>query len=293
MIRLSYLLIGITLAGCQSRPVYLQAEWVDIKPGTFSMGSPASEHCREQGSFKETLHKVTLSTGFGISTTEVSQGQFEDRMDYNPSLAKQCGADCPIDGVSWSEAVAYCNALSKEDGLVECYSCSGSEASLLCKEASLYAAGKIYKCPGYRLPTEAEWEYACRAGSTAALYNGEIRECDAWDTNATAIAWYHTNSGQTVHLTKQKTANAWGLHDMSGNVWEWVNDWFEEDLGNAAVIDPTGPAQETLGRVLRGGSAEVPAHLLRSASRHNYAPPTGENYRLRFHGFRCVRPPRS
>jgi formylglycine-generating enzyme required for sulfatase activity len=263
---------------------------VTIQAGTFEMGSPASESCRESGKFKETLHTVTLTRAFDIPTTEVSQGQFEDRLGYNPSHFAECGTDCPVDGVSWSEAAAYCNALSREDGLTECYQCGGKEGEVFCEEATAYLSGKIYTCPGYRLPTEAEWEYSCRAGTKTGLPNGDIQECTAWDSNANNLAWYHANSGQTVHLPKQKKENAWGLHDMSGNVWEWTNDWFEEDLGSDARTDPPGPTTRTLGRVLRGGSAEVPAYLLRCASRHNYAPPDSK-HRLRFHGFRCVRPP--
>jgi formylglycine-generating enzyme required for sulfatase activity len=280
---------SFVVAACEGRSLYLPPTWVRIERGSFLMGTPTSESCREPGKFKETQHRVTLTTSFEISTTEVTQGQFEHEVGRNPSTgsALECGPDCPVDHVSWHDAVAYCNRLSRAKSLTLCYACAGNAESPVCAEETNYDGRKIYSCPGYRLPTEAEWEYACRAGTTAAYYSGPAIACDAWDGNASAIGWYTANSGVLLHLAGLKQANAWGLHDMSGSVWEWVHDWFQLDLGAAEAIDPAGGTQgASLGRGLRGGSVETPAQLLRSGSRYNYTSP---EQRFRFHGFRCVR----
>ena len=276
------------LCACDRAPVYVPAKWISVPAGTFTMGAAASENCREPYSIKETQHKVTFTRSFEISSTETTQGQFEDLMAYNPSCAatKKCGSDCPVDQTSWGEAAAYCNALSRTKGLAECYTCTGKEATTACESAAAYRGYAIYACPGYRLPTEAEWEYACRAGTTTALYSGNVTLCKGYDPNASKIAWFGANSGMTAHESGgEKVANKWEIHDMSGSVWEWTNDWYQADLGSTAVTDPAGPSAG-LGRVLRGGSVEVAAELVRSASRHKYGPP---KERLKFQGFRCVR----
>ena len=275
------LLLLVMWVGCDGRAVYTPAEWITIKAGTFTMGSPSTEKCREAGNFKETPHKVTLTHSFTISDSETTQGQYENEMGTNPAHFVECGSDCPVDAVTWHQAVAYCNALSRADTLAVCYQCSPD-----CTEATTFEGAQIYNCPGYRLPTEAEWEYATRAGTTSAYYSGSVINCTDYDANANTIGWYFANSGMTLHETRQKAPNKWGLYDMPGSVWEWVHDWFEADLGSAAVTDPAGPVQPTIGRVLRGGSAQVKPQFMRSASRWNYQPPDSQ---LKLHGFRCVR----
>lgn len=273
--------MAFLLAGCDGRAVFTPAEWIKVNAGTFTMGSPTTEKCRESGNFRETQHKVTLTHSFEISDTETTQGQFEDEMGVNPAHFNECGSDCPVEAVTWNQAVAYCNALSKAAKLTECYDCSGD-----CTSASTFEGQQIYNCPGYRLPTEAEWEYATRAGTSSAYYNGSALNCTGYDGNANKIGWYFANSGMTLQEAKQKAPNAWGLYDMAGSVWEWVHDWFEADLGAGPVTDPAGPMQPTIGRMLRGGSAQVKPQFLRSASRWNYQPPGTQ---LKLHGFRCVR----
>ena len=276
-----------SLTACDRAPVYMQAEWVRVEKGSFKMGSPTTEYCREVGKFKETQHQVTLTHTFEMPVTEVTQGQFEDVMGFNPTKIVDCGVDCPADRVSWYDAAEYCNALSRARGLPECYYCTRTNNKLSCTTHKAYNGKGFYSCPGYRLPTEAEWEYACRAGSTAALNNGtELHSCNYADANAGQIAWYASNSGKTIHLSGSKAANAWGLKDMSGSVWEWVHDYYQADLGSTPVTDPVGPAAGTVGHMLRGGSVDVAAKFIRSAARYNYGLPD-EHFRV--HGFRCVR----
>ena len=254
-------------------------KWVTIQAGSFQMGSPSTESCRGSD---ETQHQVTLTHNFEIMTTEVTQAQFTSLMGYSPSNFASCGGTCPVEQVNWHEAAAYANALSAKAGLSVCYSCTGSGASVTCSEATAYAGQKVYTCPGYRLPTEAEWEYAYRAGTSTAFYNGGITSCTGTDANASKIGWYAANSSNTTHPAGQKTPNAWGLYDMAGNVYEWCHDGYQSSLGSSAVTDPVGSGSS---RVLRGGSWYDSPYFMRAAGRYNHSP-THRNADL---GFRCSR----
>jgi formylglycine-generating enzyme required for sulfatase activity len=258
---------------------------VTINAGKFMMGSPAEEPCRESMiGKKETQHSVTLTRAFELLKTEVTQGQFQTEMGYAPSSFKSCGADCPVETVTWHEAAAFCNALSVKTNQAKCYACSGTGSNVSCAVAAAYSGAKIYTCPGYRLPTEAEWEYAYRAGTTTALYNGPITSCSGSDPGAGAIGWYTWNAGFKPHPVASKKANDWGLYDMAGNVWEWCHDLYQIDLGSGPQTDPWGP---TLGasRAGRGGSWINNAGGLRAAGRGLWPPGTPSN----FLGFRCAR----
>jgi formylglycine-generating enzyme required for sulfatase activity len=263
--------------------------WVPIDPGSFLMGSPTTESCRESSG--ETQHPVTLSRGFLISDTEVTQAQYLAVMGTNPSVHQPCGPSCPVENVSWHQAAAYCNALSAGQHVNPCYSCTGSGVSTKCGDDAAYAGVAIYDCPGYRLPTEAEWEYSYRAGTTTAYYSGPndanlCSSCGQVDANLGTIAWYCANAQGSTHLVAQKVANAWKLFDMAGNVWEWCHDWLQDDLGAAAAKDPVGPASGSY-RVRRGGSfhpANDPKHA-RAANRKTLVTPDRADYI----GFRCVR----
>lgn len=246
------------------------------------MGSPPSELCRDDD---EELHHVTLTHGFLMQTTEVTRGQFQRVLGYDPSQVAACGESCPVETVSWHEAAAYCNALSAKKGLGQCYSCTGSGSGVSCSEATSYSGQKVYDCPGYRLPTEAEWEYAYRAGTTTAYYNGanDPSGCTSTDAKADAIGYYG-NLGGTTHPVSQKQKNGWDLADMAGNVWEWCHDWHTESLGSSAVTDAFGAASGDT-RELRGGSFYDSPRNLRAASRNHYAPKTRHNGI----GFRCGR----
>jgi formylglycine-generating enzyme required for sulfatase activity len=230
------------------------AGYVRISPGTFTMGSPTGEKGREDD---ETQHAVFVSRAFCMMALEVTQGEWQAAMGNNPSEFKNCGANCPVEQVSWDDAVGYANALSRREELPECY--SGSTFSGI-------------SCKGYRLPTEAEWEYAARAGTRGATYGRDID----------SVAWYDQNARGSTHVVLQKQPNAWGLYDMLGNVWEWTGDWY--DVYPGRVIDPTGPVSGS-GRVIRGGSWADFARYARASDR--VAVPEGSrNSAL---GFRLVR----
>lgn len=260
--------------------------WVAVPKGTFTMGAPATEPCTLDYS---DLHVVTLTHPFDIQATEVTQGEFQTLMGYNPSQATTCGSTCPVDSVSWHEAAAYCNALSAASALAGCYTCAGAGPTVLCQPAATCAGASFYDCPGYRLPTDAEWEYAYRATTTTAFYNGQndgsaCDTCTTVDSNADLIAWYCANSGWVPHPVGQKQPNGWKIFDLAGNVREWVNDLMTYNLGTASATDPWGAAVGTE-RVIRGASFVDDATLVRAAYRISRAP--SEN--TKYHGFRCVR----
>jgi len=262
-----------------SKPVvFVEPAWVKVAAGDFGMGSPTSEACRRED---EDQHQVTISRAFDLGETEVTQEQFQSLMGYNPSFQTACGVQCPVDWVSWHEAAAYCNALSAAKGLPTCYACTGSGAAVTCDPP---AGSKLLDCTGFRLPTEAEFEHAARAGTTTALPNGAIASCMSSDPNADKIAWYKVNSTGLPRPVRGKAANAWGLYDLTGNAYEWVSDWYQPHLGTAPLTDPVGP---TTGgqRVFRGGAWYFNAEHLRPAHRLAFAP----TKRFTFLGFRCAR----
>lgn len=175
-------------------------------------------------------------------------------MGNNPSNFQACGANCPIEQVSWYEAVDYCNELSARQRLAPCY------------DADRHFVG--LDCEGYRLPTEAEWEYAARAGTQTAFYTGGIANlgCEPLDPSLDPAGWYCGNSNDTTHPVGLKQANSWGLFDMHGNVAEWVND------SHGANDGPMGAATDPLGRRngewrrVRGGAWHHVSENARSAS---------------------------
>ncbi len=262
-----------------------QHKWVTITPGTFTMGSPKTEACREIEGLKETEHQVTQTHKYEISTTEVTQGQFHALMWYNPSKHQACGKDCPVEMINWYEAAAYCNALSLKKGLTRCYDCKGSGKTVTCKEAAAYTKAKVYDCPGYRLPTDAEFEYAHRAKTTTAMYNGAITKCLDNDPNADKIGWHKKNANGKSQPVAKLAPNPWGLYDMPGNVREWCHDWMINELGTKAVTDPWGQDTEFFYRIIRSGSWWGKTHNMRAAHRFNKPP----IYRCHGIGLRCVR----
>ena len=215
------------------------AEFVELAAGRFWMGTSALDSEVQEAECPQ--HEVILSRAFELQTTPVTQAQYTSLIGRMPSKFK--GARRPVEQVSWGEAIAYCNALSRLAGLEEAY--------VVRQDAVTW---KGLTCPGYRLPTEAEWEYACRAGSTGARY-GLLDE----------IAWHLGNSGGQTQPVAQRHPNAWGLHDMVGNVWEWVWDCYGR-YTSGAVTDPTCYASDT-DRVFRGGSWHREAAYIRAAVR--------------------------
>ena len=281
--------------------------YVYIEPGTFTMGSPGTEPGHESN---EVEHEVKLTVGFWMKATEVTQAEWREAMSTEPSYFSSCGEECPVEQVSWYDSVAYCNALSAKEVLPQCYRDPDDGAAYDGLDAS---ASKTptwpdgVSCAGYRLPTESEWEYAARAGTETAFFNGEITETgrSPLDPKLDEIGWYGGNSSASfvgaydcsgwfdgaVKCGPQpvggKPANDWGLHDTAGNVWEWVWDWYDTypaGTVEAPAEDPVGPGQGSF-RVLRGGSWSSYAWYCRAANR-NWSDPGGRNIDV---GLRPVR----
>jgi formylglycine-generating enzyme required for sulfatase activity len=188
-------------------------------------------------------HQVTISRPFYLQTTEVTQGQWKRIMGDNPSHFENCGDNCPVEYVSWNDVHEFIRKLNRQE-----------------------------KTDKYRLPTEAEWEYSARAGTQGTRY-GDVDN----------IAWYSMNSGSHTHAVGTKLPNAWGLYDMMGNVWEWVQDW-KGDYAPGHVTDPTGPSSGSI-RVNRGGCWYFDSFACRAAIRGGFTP-IGKSS---FVGFRLVR----
>ena len=256
--------------------------FVLIQSDTFEMGSSA-EPGRDGD---ETEHAVTLTRDFFLQRYEVTQVQWQDLMGTNPSHFANCGDDCPVEMVSWYDALRYANTVSRSEGLDECYvltECWGQAGEdLECDSVNFNGLD----CEGYRLPTEAEWEYAARAGTTTPFYSGSSTErvCDL-DPNLDEIGWYCGNSNDTTHPVGRKTPNDWGLYDMAGNVGEWCSDWFAfEYYASSPSHDPLGP-ESGRERVRRGGSWGSGVRMARSADRSHGHPSDRHAYL----GFRLAR----
>jgi formylglycine-generating enzyme required for sulfatase activity len=229
------------------------AEFVLIPAGSFMMGS--SSTVRYLLFFtdrrEKPTHEVKILQSFYLQTTQITQGQWKKVMGDNPSGFKDCGADCPVESVSWDDVQKFIRKLNDMEGIDK-----------------------------YRLPSEAEWEYGCRAGTTTEFFFGD----DAGQLGE--YAWYKDNSEGKTHPVGQKGRNAWGLYDMHGNVWEWVEDDWHGNYDKAPsdgrpwVEKPRGPH-----RVIRGGSWGNGAHNCRSATRDDNAPDVCNTYI----GFRLAR----
>jgi uncharacterized repeat protein (TIGR02543 family) len=252
-----------------------------VPGGTFQMGSTDS-------SIERPVHTVTLSS-FYMDTTEVTQADYFALMSVNPSHFDS-GSTWPMETVTWYDAVLFCNARSKNNGKDTVYtftSISGTPGD------SCWGLGNFgidYSKNGYRLPTEAEWEYACRAGSTTDYYwGGSYPPVTTLDTAAidNNVVWPHNSNYKTARVGT-RLPNAWGLYDMCGNVKEWCSDWYSSNYYNVSPsTDPTGPVGSYLYRVMRGGSWYYTnsAGYFRSAFRENNTP-TNRGIGV---GFRCVR----
>ncbi len=257
-----------------SRGICAPPEFDYIPPGDFNMGSPGTEFQRRD---EEVLHHVTLTHGFFMSRFEVSEADWRAEMGNANTSFKDCvgSEDCPINMVSLWSAIAYINSIS---GDTPCYelppleNCSGNAAqgSLSCPGATvLTTAQNPYTCPGYRLPTEAEWEYAYRATTDTAFYNGDALGVSCNDANANLIARYCESSGDGPVAMGTLEPNIWGLYDMSGNLSEWV--WEPNgDYPGGAVVDPHPGEVPTANNhhfVHRGGSWDSTVPSIRGAAR--------------------------
>jgi formylglycine-generating enzyme required for sulfatase activity len=280
------MLVLFLVAGCSVPPVVppdslprgskITNEWgmsfVYISPGSFHMGSFPEEPGRN---YDEARHRVIITKGFHMQTTEVTQKQWELVMDDRPSFFKDCGGDCPVEMVSWNDVQEYIRRLNRLENTTR-----------------------------YRLPTEAEWEYACRAGSEAPLYDVPML-VDGFESSTILdrIAWCGDNSyveyagGQTcinrflepditsscgTNRVALKQPNRWGLYDMLGNVWEWCQDWYGAYPSSQAT-DPSGAGQGDA-RVFRGCAWDSAWNYCRAANRDGFSP-GGRGFGI---GFRLV-----
>jgi formylglycine-generating enzyme required for sulfatase activity len=336
---------------CPASPASPDGEFLPCDGGSFWMGSPAGGEEKCPGGYEgggcdeeaaeftaeelgrtdaEFLHKVLLTHNFELGRTEVTQNDWKEAFDgWDPTLedppaeSDECAGNCPVQNVSWFDALAYANWKTESSGLftkngklLPCYvladvvcqdktgpddyrECmSGSHKGISSAKVSLkHGLAKAYDCEGYRLPTEAEWERAIRADSQTAfypctddegnLYDGSITQTESPEPNLEPIGWYLENADGTTHPTAELLPNAWGLHDLSGNVWEWC--WDRYCNNNTGYGDDPAPnddlqCKET-NRTIRGGSFTAAAKDCRSARRGN-SPPGHRSFII---GFRLAR----
>ena len=234
--------ISSTNAGNYTTNVAPSTNFVWIPSGAYNM----------QGTY------VWLTKGLWMGKHEVTQAEYQSVMSNNPSYFTG-NPNRPVDQVSWNDAVQYCQTLTARET----------------------SAGRIGTNWTYRLPTEAEWEYACRAGTTTTYCFGE----DPYNNRLQFYAWYDVNSGGQTQVVGSRAPNRWGLYDMEGNVWEWCQDWYS-GLPGGNVTDPQGPGSGSA-RVVRGGGWIFDASYCTSASRNNGNPSSRDYYS----GFRVVLAP--
>jgi len=231
---------------------------VRVPAGEFTMGDDRGEDDAKPA------HRVKVSA-FYMDTTEVTQASYQALMGRNP--AKRKGPDRPVEQVGWLAAVKYCNMRSRREGTQPCYDLKTLECD--------------FAADGYRLPTEAEWEYACRLG-------GEMASID--ERKLTKCAWFKANAGKTTHPVAQKDPSPWGLYDVQGNVWEWCHDRYGEGYyAQSESTDPRGPSDGDE-RVLRGGSWASGPESCQPTARYSETPGFADVcFGYDAYGFRCVR----
>jgi formylglycine-generating enzyme len=300
------------LTGNEKTP---QIEWIRTEAGDFTFGAPESLGCRASQIDKEV--PVRLTRSFLMAATELTQAQW-DALDY-PNPSKPQGSNYPLNFVSFYEAAAWCNKLSLLEGLDTCYNlescknsigtgcgpkdpweeegCNDKSRVFHCDDASLHKYNNWYACPGYRLPTTAEWEYAAKAGTDTHTYGGDLiyenhGHCQEQPT-LNDIAWYCFNSNDQIHEVAQKQPNPWGLYDMLGNLYEVV-DYFSDgssldyyassSFDGSVYVDPMGKITGKR-KDMRGGAFDYTGCYVNPTWQSG----TGPYDRLHFQGFRPVR----
>lgn len=267
------LLGGLLLASCLTTREYtndlgMTFKLVGVAPMTFMVGSNSSSE--EPGAHDNEFprHQVRLTRNYFIQTTEVTQSQWHQVMGNNPSFHSECGDNCPVEQITWYEAVDFCNRLSERESLTPAYTISGEEVIW------------DLSANGYRLPTEAEWEHAA-IRALADHITVEPNSCEL-DPYLDRVAWYCGNARGTTHpvATKDDTGFGGVMYDTLGNVWEWCWDEYAYQYGiddpDTPVVDPIGPTgAESRGsdtKMIRGGGAYDYVRACRPAKRHNQAP---------------------
>ena len=261
--RVAFVIVALLffMAGCSQKEIQkevaIEMELIGIPAGTVTMGSPADEKNRFED---EEQVSVTLTKPFSLGKTEVTQGQWKEVMGTEPWDGQdnvKADKDNPATYVSWDDATAFCKKLTEIER----------------------KSGKLKANEEYRLPTEAQWEYACRAGTTTTHSFGDD------ESKLGEYAWFdgNTRGEEYAHKVGLKKPNPWGLHDMHSNVWEWCSDWYGEKLSSG--VDPVGPNAGSF-RVIRGGYWVSSASNCRSAFRYYRCSPTS---RYIISGFRIVR----
>ncbi len=253
--------------GPPTLPPELRPEMVEIPAGVFMMGSPEGEERRRD--VEGPMHQVRISA-FECMRYLVTRRFYLEVMGKDPGWPERDADERPVNKITWYDAIEFCNRLSERERLTPCYRRDGDGDTVTWD----------YGADGYRLLTEAEWEYACRAGTTTRWsFGGDEEELEEY-------AWFSSNSDSRPQPVGKKKPNPWGFHDMHGNVFEWCWDWFEP-YSEDPQVDPVGPLEGRY-RVLRGGAFGYGAWDLRSAGRDWSRP----ELRDRSFGFRCARGPR-
>jgi formylglycine-generating enzyme required for sulfatase activity len=266
--KFSYIIASISILFLTSLNAQNNTDMVVVNGGTFTMGSKSENASAEDDEKKE--HSVTLNS-FKISKFEVTVWQWNEYLKANklkPNKKPNWGwnDNYPINNITWNEAISYCNWLSKKEKLQPAY----------------FKKGPNYVCDfnanGYRLPTEAEWEFAANGGKLSKQYKY------SGNNNAEKVAWYKQNSKNSPHIIGTKSPNELGIYDMSGNVWEWCNDWYSESYYDVSPNNnPTGPEMGQK-KVVRGGSWDSELNYLRPSNRICTIPTETHE----FYGFRIA-----
>jgi formylglycine-generating enzyme required for sulfatase activity len=265
----------IMVLACAEPNSAIPRGYVEIPPGVFLMGTPLDEAWR--GDDEGPVHEVRITRPLYVKITEVTQAEWAEVMGENPANLPACGPTCPINNVRFIQAIDYLNRLSDREKLQRCYRGAGDGIKLTSLD-----------CDGYRLPTEAEWAYFARAGTTGMTYAGTLTSsaCQPLDATLDRIAWYCGNAevnyagcynlGWTrgpscagIHPVGLKAPNPWGLYDILGNCWEWTNDWYSADyFTKSPAVDPLGPDTGTQ-RVIRSGGWFYHAWTVRVGRRYH------------------------